>query len=176
MFVVTVGGSASGKSEFAESVAVSLGCRRLYIATMRPYGEEAARRIARHRALRAGKGFVSLDCYTGILNAVTDGYDVVLLECMSNLLANEMFGDPPVQQTRLADCLANQVCTLARRVPHLVVVSNDIGGDGERYDCHTEDYRESLGRINALLFQQADQVIEVVCGIPIYRKNGKEKS
>ena len=58
MMIFVSGGSSSGKSAFAESLIVKSGiARRLYIATMEPFGAEAAVRIERHRALRAGKGF-----------------------------------------------------------------------------------------------------------------------
>lgn len=169
MFSLILGGSASGKSEYAEQLAVSCGGRRLYLATMRPFGEEAAKRIARHRALRAGKGFESRDCYTDLPKAETSGFQTVLLECMSNLLANEMFRKGAVWEG-LPERLAQEVMELAGRVPNLVVVSNDIFEDGIRYDRETEVYRDMLGKINRTLADCAQQVTEVVCGLPIQWK------
>lgn len=56
MFYIVTGGSASGKSEYAESLAISSDARqRFYIATMKPWDEEGHRRIQKHRAMRAGK-------------------------------------------------------------------------------------------------------------------------
>lgn len=56
MLTLVSGGSASGKSEFAESLVVNSGCEnRWYLATMLPYDEECHRRIARHRQMRAKK-------------------------------------------------------------------------------------------------------------------------
>ena len=59
MMVVVTGASGSGKSEYAEGVAVKLAGKGdlYYLATMRVYGEEGVRRVERHRKLRAGKGF-----------------------------------------------------------------------------------------------------------------------
>ena len=59
MFCIVTGGSASGKIEYAESLVISSDARqRFYIATMKPWDEEGARRrIQKHRAMRAGKGF-----------------------------------------------------------------------------------------------------------------------
>ena len=169
MFALILGGSASGKSEYAEQLAVSCGGRRLYLATMRPFGEEAAKRIARHRVLRAGKGFESRDCYTDLPKVETSGFQTVLLECMSNLLANEMFREGAVWE-ELPERLAQEVMELAGRIPHLVVVSNDIFEDGVRYDRETEVYRDMLGKINIALAACAQQVTEVVCGRPIQWK------
>lgn len=52
-----IGAAASGKSAYAESLCLGHDGPRVYLATMEPFGEEGARRIARHRALREGKGF-----------------------------------------------------------------------------------------------------------------------
>ena len=62
MFYIVTGGSASGKSEYAESLAISSDARqRFYIATMKPWDEEGRRRIQKHRAMRAGKGFLTIE-------------------------------------------------------------------------------------------------------------------
>ena len=65
MYCLVSGGAGSGKSEYAESLALSLldnPGRLIYIATMFPYDdEETRRRIERHRSLRAGKEFVTIE-------------------------------------------------------------------------------------------------------------------
>ena len=53
---LVIGAAASGKSAYAESLCLGHDGPRVYLATMEPFGEEGARRIARHRALREGKG------------------------------------------------------------------------------------------------------------------------
>ena len=97
------GGSASGKSSYAESIAMSLqgDGRMLYIATMYPYkwntteiDPETMQRIERHRAMRADKGFDTVECYRHVEHIIAKRQDVLLLECMSNLLANEMYLEP----------------------------------------------------------------------------------
>lgn len=103
MLHIVYGGSASGKSTYAESLAMSLqgDGRLLYIATMYPYkwntteiDQETMQRIERHRAMRADKGFDTVECYRHVEHIVAKRQDVLLLECMSNLLANEMFLEP----------------------------------------------------------------------------------
>ena len=54
------GGSACGKSSYAESLAVRLNGPRYYLAAMQPYGEGGAEKIARHREMRRGKGFETI--------------------------------------------------------------------------------------------------------------------
>ena len=95
MILLVTGGSASGKSEYAENRALQLAKteqkKLIYLAAMKPFGEEAAKRIERHRQLRAGKGFETVECYTGLENLDFPEDSIILLECMSNLVANEMF-------------------------------------------------------------------------------------
>lgn len=87
-----IGDSGSGKSAIAETLIVSYGAsRRYYIATMSASDAESQRRIARHRRMRDGKGFETLECPTDLATAVPDAAGDILLECLSNLVANEMF-------------------------------------------------------------------------------------
>ena len=112
MLHIVYGGSASGKSSYAESFAMSLqgDGRLLYIATMYPYkwgkaeiDPETMQRINRHRAMRADKGFDTVECYRHVEHIVAKRQDVLLLECMSNLLANEMYLEPENDDGRLAE-------------------------------------------------------------------------
>ena len=92
MLVVVTGGSGSGKSAFAEDRVLSFGeSRRIYIATMQAFDEESHRRIRRHRRMRSGKGFETIERCTELDELILPKNCVVLLECMSNLVANEMF-------------------------------------------------------------------------------------
>lgn len=111
MLHIVYGGSASGKSSYAESFAMSLQGegRLLYIATMYPYkwntteiDPETMQRIERHRAMRADKGFDTVECYRHVEHIVAKRQDVLLLECMSNLLANEMYLEPDAEAVGMA--------------------------------------------------------------------------
>ena len=62
MLTLVVGGSASGKSAFAERLAVQSGLPRFYVATMRVWDAESEKRVARHRAMRREKRFETLEC------------------------------------------------------------------------------------------------------------------
>ena len=62
MFTLVIGGAASGKSEYAESLLLGRPGPRYYLATMEPAADgECRARIERHRALRAGKGFATIE-------------------------------------------------------------------------------------------------------------------
>lgn len=173
MMAVVTGGSGSGKSAFAEDKILSLGQgKRFYIATMHPYDEESYKRVERHRKMRAGKGFETVECYTGLKNLDFPEDAIVLLECMSNLAANEMF-EGNGAGTDTAEAVLEGVTKLKSQVRHLVIVTNEIFSEAASYEGDTVRYQEYLGKINQKLGEMADQVVEVVYGIPIWHKGGK---
>lgn len=202
MLHIVYGGSASGKSSYAESFAMSLQGegRLLYIATMYPYkwntteiDPETMQRIERHRAMRADKGFDTVECYRHVEHIVAKRQDVLLLECMSNLLANEMYLEPDSDDGGLAETMSEvekadsgmsktlspvskkivqALVNLSTRVQDVVIVTNDVFSDGGSltYDESTREYVKNLAEINYALAREAATVTEVVCGIPVIVK------
>ena len=202
MLHIVYGGSASGKSSYAESFAMSLQGegRLLYIATMYPYkwnttdiDPETMQRIDRHRAMRADKGFDTVECYRHVEHIVAKRQDVLLLECMSNLLANEMYLEQDSDDGGLAETMSEvekagvgmsetlspvskkivqALIDLSTRVQELVIVTNDVFSDGGSltYDESTREYVKNLAEINCALAREAATVTEVVCGIPVIVK------
>lgn len=167
MFRVVTGGSGSGKSAFAEQCVLDFGpARRIYIATMFPFDEECQKRIQRHRRMRSEKQFDTIECYTGLKHADIPEDSVVLLECMSNLTANEMYQEGGAGENTVAEIM-DGIRWLLQRVRHLVVVTNEIFSDGITYDPDTCRYQSYLGQINSELGKLADSVTEVVYGIPL---------
>ena len=173
MMTLVVGGSASGKSAYAESLILAAkSWPRTYIATMEPFDEECLRRIEKHRVMRAEKRFETLECYTDLASVTVPPDSVVLLECMSNLCANEMYS-PHGSGDRAVDAILRGVEHLKEQCGDLVVVSNEVCSGGSRYEGDTLRYLKLLGRVNRRLAAMADNVCEVVCGVPVYYK-GKE--
>ena len=173
MITLITGGSGSGKSAYAEEQVLLEGeARRIYIATMYPYDEESHSRIDRHRRMRAGKGFETVECYTNLKELQLPENSVVLLECMSNLVANEMFKEQGAHENTVQEVLQG-VRMLEAQTRHLFIVTNEIFSDGVEYEEETKRYQEYLGRINAKIAELADRVTEVVYGIPIEYKKGK---
>lgn len=175
MLILVTGGSGSGKSAFAEDRVLSLGeAKRIYIATMHPFDQESFKRIERHRKMRAGKGFDTIECYTGLKDVQISGDSVVLLECMSNLTANEMFEENGAHQNTVEEILAG-VQKLKERARHVVIVTNEIFSDAAFFEGDMDTYLKDLGKINQETAQMADEVVEVVYGIPVYHKCMKKE-
>ena len=162
MLTLLIGGSGSGKSAFAERLIQKLPGKRLYIATMEPFDEECRARIARHRAQRRQLGFETVECYVNLSAAVIPGGANVLLEDLSNLLANELYGP----QGGGTDAVRRGLETLEAQAAHVTVVSNEIFSGGDSYDGETLRYMRELAALNRELAQRADCVVEMVCGLP----------
>lgn len=172
MFILITGGSGSGKSAFAEEQIVRLSeGPRIYIATMMCFDEESKKRIARHRKMRETKNFETLECYTGLEQTEIPKNAAVLLECMSNLTANEMY-QPQGAKERTVETVLKGVAHLKDQAKHVCVVTNEVFSDGEMYDRDTMQYLSVLGKINCEMAKMADEVYEVVYGIPLKRKGG----
>ena len=170
MLTIVTGGSGRGKSAFAEDKVLTFGeAQRVYIATMHPFDEESHKRIERHRKMRAGKGFETVECYTGLKDVKLPSGCVVLLECMSNLVANEMFEEQGAHEQTVKDIMSG-IDELVRQAAHVVIVTNEIFSDAVVFDKEMASYLEYLGKINQAVALRADEVVEVVYGIPVYQK------
>ncbi len=167
MLTLIIGGSASGKSEYAENHMLSLDGKRVYLATMEPFGDEG--RIARHREKRSGRGFLTVECYTDLRRTELPERANVLLEDLGNLTANELFspagGGPAGLRSGLEDLMG--------RCRHLTVVTNEIFSGGRDYAGDTLSYMRELARVNIWLASRADLAVEVVCGLPNVLKEAK---
>ena len=170
MLIFLSGGSASGKSALAEAACCALPGDRIYIATMPVRDSEDRRKVARHHALRAGRGFVDTLEMPGRLGAVPPGA-IVLFECLSTFTANRMFsGDPEPPEGWEAALWTELEEHLLSRPGHTVIVSAEVGCDGAGYDACTEAYRAVLTGLGRRLAAAADCAVEAVCGRAVVHK------
>ena len=168
MTVLITGGSKCGKSDLAERLFEGFAGEKCYIATMQPYGEEALAAIERHHKMRAGKGFHTIECYTGLEKLTLPEGCGVLLECMGNLCANEMFRPNGIKDPERP--VLRGIRKLQAQSELLVIVTNEVGSDGITYTLETMQYIRHLSCINRETAAMADTVIECVAGIPLVLK------
>lgn len=167
MFITVTGGSGSGKSAFAEEQILKFPPgNRIYIATMMCFDEESRKRVARHRQMRKDKQFETLECYTDLEHAAIPYGSTVLLECISNLTANEIFS-PDGAKDQAYEAVCRGLLHLKEQAGHVCVVTNEIFSDGISYDMETQNYQRVLGKLNAFLAEISDACYEVVYGIPL---------
>lgn len=176
MMTLIVGGSGSGKSSYAEKYIqlCSNEKKKYYLATMQVFDKEGLKKINRHKMLRKGKGFFTIEQPVSIQNALEkmgQGEKTALLECVSNLVANEMFLEEiPKTAKEVTKEIINDIKELGENLTHLIIVSNNVFEDGTVYDEITMEYIRAMGTLNEQLAAMADEVVEVVVGIPVIIK------
>lgn len=188
--ILISGAGASGKSEYAEKLAIDMHEDRLiYVATMSAYDDESKKKIDIHKKRRINTDYETIEKpydIEGIVPFITP-YDsnkrsTILIECISNLLANEMYGRAETgakagicnnsklkaqPSQRIIDGIKSVADT---QLADIVVVTNEVFADGIEYDASTMEYIRQLGRINCELAAMSDTVVEVACGRPVVWK------
>lgn len=166
MLILISGGSGSGKSAFSEDLIVGRALSPLvYIATMKLWDDECVSRAEKHRQMRAGKGFSTIECPDRLEALQLPIPCAVLLEDLSNLAANEYFGEGDAQDAE--ERIFSGLERLNNRCDMVVVVTNELFSDGISYDQETINYLNVLANLNRRTATLASEVYEVVAGIPI---------
>ena len=188
MILLVTGGSGSGKSEYGEMRVTASGLpQRYYVATMKVWGREDEQKVERHRKLRQGKGFRTIEAPEALHQVrIWDSAEntVILLECMTNLAANELFSGEQdwenltsaqwkERRVSVRERILEGICCLKSQCALLVVITGQVDQDGGEYDQGTQTYIRLLGELNCLIAAMAEEAVEVVAGIPIILKGEK---
>ncbi len=172
------GGSGSGKSSFAEDEIMKIkDSQKFYIATMKALDEESEIKILRHREMRKNKNFITIEQSQDLNKAcklICDSKRInprkknsVLLECVSNLLANEMFKNGKQLNAKIVvKKILNDLEKIILCTDNFFIVSNNVFDDGIEYSQSTKNYMVALSKINSYIAKRADSVFELVVGIP----------
>ena len=169
MLTLVLGGAASGKSGYAESLVMKTALPRYYIATMQVWDAECAARVEKHRRMRAAKQFETVECPLHLDAVRLPDRGTVLLEDLGNLTANELY-DPAGAGADAAGVILRGLDVLAAQCKNLIVVSNEVFSGGADYAGDTDRYLLALAQVNNALAARADNLVRVVCGIPVYYK------
>lgn len=168
-----LGGARSGKSDYAEKLAATMGQHILYIATAEAKDEEMAARIEAHRLARPA-GWRTLEAPRSVgaaLATIDTRPDAILLDCMTLLVSNVMLAMESEPQMVIEATVQSEVeAIIAARnqlnVP-MIIVSNEVGlGLVPPYPM-SRVYRDVLGRTNQSLAALADRVFFMVAGLPM---------
>lgn len=169
MIVLVSGGAKNGKSDYAQELALKLSSgKHYYVATMIPADGEDQARIRRHLESRAGMGFETIEQGRNLLECLeyTDPEASYLLDSTTALLLNEIYPDHETWKPDpdAPERVVREVVTFCQRVANVVVVSDSIYADAQRYNGETEHYRGGLARIDRAVAKIADTVIEACAG------------
>lgn len=177
--ILILGGSRSGKSEFAEKIAESSGKRIIYIATAAVRDEEMAERVMIHQKRRP-ENWLTVEEEKDVLGVLSKGGEgeVYLLDCatiwITNLLLEHQSSEQEINPNKKGTQILKQVAKLAETVDSgfdLIVVSSEVGlGLIPEYPLGRV-FRDLAGKVNQLLASMADSVYLIVAGIPMEIKS-----
>lgn len=172
--VLVLGGAASGKSEFAERYAASLGGSVCYVATAEPRDEEMRDRIERHRARRHPEWRTSeLPRDLASHLDADPRSDIILVESLGMLLTNHMAAPPHggpgtlELQTALQTELEGLIELSRAWGAVLILVSEEVGLSLVPSNPVARCFSDQLGWWNQQAAAQADEVYLVIAGISI---------
>ena len=119
--------------------------------------------------MRKNKNFDTIECFTNLESLDIPSGTTVLLDCMSNLVANEMYHDNGAKELTV-ESIIKGVKKIKESADNFVIVTNEVFSDGIEYDEETKKYLKNLGDINSAIGKLSDNVVEVVYTIPIFKK------
>ena len=169
--ILIIGGARSGKSHYAQELALKSAQPVLFVATAEAGDEEMHSRIEEHKKSRP-RTWHTLESPVKVgerIQRQIGNADVVLVECItmlvSNLLAGE--GDERGKEERLTTEIAQLIDCIDKLEATFIIVSNEVGLGLVSENRLGRLYCDLLGRTNQLLAQHADEVYVMVAGIPV---------
>ncbi len=166
--IMVTGGQRSGKSEFAEELAMRLGEKPVYMATARVMDKEFEARVERHRS-RRGPQWTTIEEPLLLSRHNLTGR-VVLIDCVT-LWATNTFFDAGEDADAAMNRLAAEFEEFTSRAATYIFVTNEIGLGGVSENPLTRRFTDLQGNINRLIASRADEVYLVVSGIPVKIKS-----
>jgi adenosylcobinamide kinase/adenosylcobinamide-phosphate guanylyltransferase len=168
--ILITGGARSGKSRFAQKLAVEAGGKVLFVATAEAKDEAMSLRIEAHRESRP-KDWKTLEAPLGISEIIGQHISeakIVVIDCITMLVANILL------QGRGEEAVFKEIEALITQMGRLeatfILVTNEVGLGLVPDNELGRRYRDCLGKANQLLARHADEVYLMVAGIPVRLK------
>ena len=129
--ILVTGGSRSGKSRYAQELAESLSCKRLFVATCLVSDEEMRQRIERHQRDRAGARWQTIEEPLDLATILVGNqeYEVVLIDCLTLWINNLLFSDATnaLSEESLSGKVRLVVDACKGRAGTVIMVTNEVG-------------------------------------------------
>ena len=163
---LVVGGAASGKSRFAESLCVQSARSKIYLATAQIYDDEMAQKVFSHLAQR-GDDWQTIETPVNVASALEKvrSDNVILLDCATLWLTNVILGEYDLEAETAELLSAISSCPAP-----IVIVSNEVGQGIVPDNALSRKFRNAQGQLNQTLAAQAGLVVAVMAGLPLVLK------
>ena len=163
--ILITGGQRSGKSDYAEQMALSLSENPVYMATARVWDEEFLERVKRHQE-RRGPQWTNIEEPMYLSEHDLQGR-VVMVDCITLWLTNFYFLQPDNDiDNALADAKA-EFDRLILQDATFIFVTNEIGCGGVSENAAQRRFTDLQGWMNQYVAERADEVVLMVSGIPV---------
>ncbi len=161
--ILITGGQRSGKSQYAERLALSLSSNPVYVATAHVWDDEFRQRVAKHQARRGSEWdnieeekFLSRHDLTG---------RVAVIDCITLWCTNFFFELQGVDKA--LDTLKAEFDRFIAQDATFIFVTNEIGSGGVSDNAVQRQFTDLQGWMNQYVAQHADEVTLMVSGIPV---------
>jgi len=164
-----LGGARSGKSRYAEELALSRGLSPVYVATAQALDDEISSRIAQHKARRLGRGWREIEAPLDLSDAIrteATARQVLLVDCLTLWLTNLMVAgrDITAESGMLLECLA-------KAEGEIILVSNEVGLGIVPENAMARTFRDHAGHLHQDIATEANTVLLIVAGLPVVIKS-----
>ncbi len=163
--ILITGGQRSGKSRYAEELALSLADNPVYVATAHVWDEEFRERVRRHQERRGpqwtnieDEKFLSRNDLTG---------RVAVIDCVTLWLTNFFFENQNHDTQQVLDMVKAEFDRFTAQDATFIFVTNEIGSGGVSVDAVQRRFTDLQGWMNQHIASRADEVILMVSGIPV---------
>lgn len=180
--ILCSGGARSGKSEFAEQLALSLKGRKAYVATGQAFDDEMKDRIKKHQ-LRRGKEWITFEIPLHLhknWEEIKNVSDVILIDCLTMFTSNHVFahGDINSQEdaNRIESIILEELRLLLQEINNsndktVIFVTNEIGLGIVPENKLARYFRDITGRVNREVASAANKMYLTISGVTIELKS-----
>ena len=160
------GGQRSGKSQYAEQLALSLAPNPVYLATAHVWDDEFQERVKRHQE-RRGPEWTNIEEERWLSRHNVEGR-VVLVDCLTLWATNFFFSDGAEADVDAAlETMKKEFDRFTLQDATFIFVTNEIGAGGTPVNDVQRRFTDLLGWFNQYVASKADDVVMMVCGIPV---------
>ena len=161
--ILITGGARSGKSRYAEELALSLSKNPVYVATAHVWDEEFAERVKKHQE-RRGPEWTNIEEEKLLSRHDLTGR-VAVIDCITLWCTNYFFD---LQDVDIAlEALKAEFDKFTAKDATYIFVTNEIGMGGVSDNAVQRKFTDLQGWMNQYVASKADEVILMVSGIAV---------
>ena len=162
--ILITGGARSGKSSYAEKLALSFSSHPVYMATAHVWDEEFRQRVIRHQESR-GPEWTNIEEEISLGKHDVNG-KVVLVDCVT-LWCTNFFFESQGNVKQALEAVKQEFDRFTKQEATFILVTNEIGMGGTSENELQRKFTDMQGWMNQYVAARADEVILMVCGIPM---------